>query len=129
MEEKLGDEHGSARTYHELGMLARRRRDFDAAEQWCKRALAIEEKHGDGHSAALTCGVMGLLARDRSNHLDSCQWFFRSITGFRATRDDRMAKLALQDLEESYKLTPPDDRPKVVEMWKAAGLGKFPFPQ
>src|SRR5208283_103231 len=35
--------------YHQLGMIAQERRDFASAEQWYRKALAIEEKQGDEH--------------------------------------------------------------------------------
>ena len=47
IDEKHGNEHGAAITYHQLGRIAQEQRDFAAAEQWYRKSLAIEEKHGD----------------------------------------------------------------------------------
>ncbi len=42
-----------AGTYHQLGRVAEERRDFDAAEAWYRKALAVFERLGDGHGAGI----------------------------------------------------------------------------
>ena len=56
-QEKQGNEHGAATTYHQLGMIALEQRDFAQAEQWYRKSLAIHqniEKQGNEHGAATT---------------------------------------------------------------------------
>ena len=54
IEEKQGDEHGAASTYHQLGMIAQEQRDFASAEQWYRKALAIWIKYGDKYHEEMT---------------------------------------------------------------------------
>ena len=61
--EKLDDEHGAAITYHQLGIIAQERRDFDTAESWYRKALTIRENQDDEHGAALTYHQLGIIAR------------------------------------------------------------------
>ncbi|MGH3117328.1 MAG: hypothetical protein ACRDQ2_09490 [Gaiellales bacterium] len=42
-----GKESFSAGAYHELGMVAEERRDFEAAEGWYRKSLEIKERLGD----------------------------------------------------------------------------------
>ena len=63
--EKQGDEHGAASTYHNLGMITQERRDFEAAERWFNKSLAISEKQGDEHGAAHTYYNLGISAQEQ----------------------------------------------------------------
>ena len=51
--------------YHQLGMIAQEQRDFASAEQWYRKALAIEEKQGDEHGAAITYHYLGSIAQEQ----------------------------------------------------------------
>jgi hypothetical protein len=51
-----------ANSYGSLGILARDRRDYDAAEPLYRRALEIEERIGDQAGMATSYGNLGTLA-------------------------------------------------------------------
>ncbi len=52
--EKQGNEHDAAATYHNLGAIAGKQRDFETAEKWCRKSLVIFEKQGNEHGTATT---------------------------------------------------------------------------
>jgi tetratricopeptide (TPR) repeat protein len=45
---KFGNRPGMAKTYHQLGMVARQRGRVDEAEAWYRRSLVIEEELDTG---------------------------------------------------------------------------------
>ena len=79
IEEKQGDEHGAAATYHQLGMIAQEQRDFASAEQWYRKALAILEKQGDEHGAAFTYHQLGMIAQEQRDFASAEQWYRKSL--------------------------------------------------
>ena len=54
-----GEAEDEAMAYHHLGMIAQEQRDFASAEQWYRKALAIEEKQGNEHGAAMHLSPTG----------------------------------------------------------------------
>jgi tetratricopeptide (TPR) repeat protein len=70
---------GEAIAYHQLGLVALERWDLDAAEDWCKRSLAITEKQGNEHGMALTYHQLGIVAEKRGD-LDAAEnWYNQSL--------------------------------------------------
>ena len=45
--------------------IAQEQRDFASAEQWCRKAMAINEKQGDEHVAAITYHQLGRIAEEQ----------------------------------------------------------------
>jgi hypothetical protein len=47
IKERLADEIGAAKTYHQLGRVAQERRDLKGAEVWYRQSAEIKERLGD----------------------------------------------------------------------------------
>ena len=73
--EKQGDEHVCGSNYHYLGMIAQEQGDFASAEQWYRKALAIEEKQGDEHGPAITYHQLGTIAEEQRDFAGAEQWY------------------------------------------------------
>ena len=54
IKEKIGDEHGAAITYHQLGMIAQGSATLRSAKRWYHKSLEITAKLGDEHEVAST---------------------------------------------------------------------------
>ena len=66
IDERNGDEHGAAKTYHYLSAVAIGREDFESAEKWLWKSIHIKEKLGNETGAADSYHQLGLVAyRDR----------------------------------------------------------------
>jgi tetratricopeptide (TPR) repeat protein len=68
-----------ATAYHQLGIVAQERRDFESAEQWYRKSLAISEKQGN-EIAAMTYGQLGKLAQELRDFSGAEQWYLKSLT-------------------------------------------------
>ena len=110
-EEKLGNEHSAASTYHQLGRIAQEQRDFAAAEPWYRKSLAIKEKQGNEHGAASTYGQLGILAGRQGHFIDSGQWLIKAIVAFHRSRDPQNVRQAGQNFLVTYRNAPPLTRP------------------
>jgi tetratricopeptide (TPR) repeat protein len=77
--EKLGSERTAAMTYHQLGRIAERRRDFEQAEEWCRKSLAIDEKQENEHGEAIMCQQLGLISLARRDFDRAEQWYLKSL--------------------------------------------------
>jgi tetratricopeptide (TPR) repeat protein len=76
---RVKDLEGEASAYHQLGMVAQEPRDFDRAEQWYLKSLAIEEKLGNESGAAITYHQLGMVAQERRNFDRAEQWYLKSL--------------------------------------------------
>ena len=65
-----------AASYHQLGMLAQHRGDYDAAEPLYRRALEISERIGDQAGMATSYHQLGMLAQDRGDY-DAAEPLYR----------------------------------------------------
>ena len=63
--ERIGDQAGTARSYHHLGMLAQDRGDYDEAARQYQRALDINERLGNQAGMAPIYSQLGILEKDR----------------------------------------------------------------
>ena len=77
--EQRGQEDLAAAPYHQLGMVSQERRDFDAAEAWYRKSLAIEERQGNEHGAAITYHQLGRLAQERRDFDAAEAWYRKSL--------------------------------------------------
>ena len=80
---KLGREHRSedaeATAYRQLGRIAEARRDFETAEAWYIKSLAISERVGNERAVAYTSHQIGL-AKHEMRELGAAQaWYLRSL--------------------------------------------------
>jgi tetratricopeptide (TPR) repeat protein len=71
-----------ASTYHQLGMVVQDWGRVDEAEEWYRRALAIEEELGDRPTMAKTHGQLGLLAEARGRRAEALDWTVRCVAHF-----------------------------------------------
>jgi hypothetical protein len=126
IEEKQGNEHGAASTYHQLGSIAQQQRDFGTAEAWYRKSLAIKEKQGNEHGAAQSYAVLGLLAGQQDKLVEAAQWLIKSIRGFMRTNDERSTQTALGALLHCYQRAPHNDQQAILALWDETGLGPFP---
>ena len=67
-------------TYQRLGMVARERPQYDAAQTWYNKALAISHKLGSQTSIASAYRLLGGLARDRRRYDDAERWYHKALT-------------------------------------------------
>ena len=74
-----GLEDQAAAPYHQLGMVAQERRDFDAAEAWYRKSLAIKQRQGNEHGAAITYHQLGRLAQERRDFDAAEAWYRKSL--------------------------------------------------
>jgi len=70
---------GEAGAYHQLGMIAEERRDFDEAQKWYQKSLAIFEKLGNEHGAASTYHQLGRIAEERRDFDEAQKWYQKSL--------------------------------------------------
>jgi len=76
---KYNDIQGEAAAYHQLGMIAQERRDFNAAEGWYKKSLEIALKQGNEHYAASTYHQLGRVAQERLDLNAAEGWYKKSL--------------------------------------------------
>ena len=63
IEERLGNQAGMAASYHQLGILAQIRGDYDEAARQYQRSLDIEERLGNQAGMASSYRQLGVLAQ------------------------------------------------------------------
>ena len=74
-----GAEALCASLWHNLGMIAGERRQFDEAEHWYRRSLAISEKLKNEYGQASTLHELGMIAQKRREFDDAEQWYRKSL--------------------------------------------------
>ena len=75
-----------AKSYHHLGILARLRGDYDAAEPLYRRSLEMFERIGDQAGMAASYGQLGILAQDRGDYDAAEPLYRRALEMMRADR-------------------------------------------
>jgi tetratricopeptide (TPR) repeat protein len=75
----LRHHESEAAALHQLGTIAVERRDFAAAEQWYRKALAISEKLGIEHGAARTYHQLGIIATERREFAAAEHWYRKTL--------------------------------------------------
>ncbi len=111
IKERLGDEHGAAGTYHQLGMVAEERRDFEAAEGWYRKSLEITERLGDEPGAAGTYHQLGMVAEERRDFEAAEGWYRKSLEISERLRIEHYVAVTrgqLQRLNEEQRRGPAD---------------------
>ena len=85
--ERLGDQAGMAGSYHQLGMLAQDRGDYDEAARQYQRALDIFERLGDQAGMASSYHQLGILAQDRGDYDEAARQYQRALDIFERLGD------------------------------------------
>jgi tetratricopeptide (TPR) repeat protein len=65
--------------YHQLGLLAQLRGDYDEAARQYQRSLDIKERLGDQPGMADSYGQLGILAQDRGDYDEAARQYQRSL--------------------------------------------------
>jgi tetratricopeptide (TPR) repeat protein len=65
--------------YHQLGMVAQKRRRLDDAERWYQRSLTLEEELGNRPGMATSYHQLGRMAQDRGRLDDAERWYQQSL--------------------------------------------------
>ena len=76
---KYREEKYEACAYHQLGMIAQERSDFDAAEGLYKKSLCISIKLGDEQGAAITYHQLGRVEQERRDFGAAEDWYNKSL--------------------------------------------------
>jgi tetratricopeptide (TPR) repeat protein len=77
--ESAGDDSNLAVAFHQLGMIAQERRQFDEAERWYRQSLAIEERIGNEHGQGSTLHQLGRIAQERRQFDEAERWYRQSL--------------------------------------------------
>ena len=77
--QELGDRAGVAACYHQLGMLAQDRGDYDTAEQRYQTALTIAKELGDQAGTARTLSQLGILRTEQSRFAEGIRFQVQSL--------------------------------------------------
>jgi tetratricopeptide (TPR) repeat protein len=73
--------------YHQLGITAQDRGRLDEAEDWYRKALAIEEELGNRRVMASTYGQLGNAAEDRGRLDEAEEWYRKTLAIFEELGD------------------------------------------
>jgi tetratricopeptide (TPR) repeat protein len=84
---QAGNAPAEAAIYSLLGMLAEEQRDFDVAERWYRKSLAITETRGGDHGAG-TYGHLGTLAHRRGRLDEAKGWYTKAAALFEKLQDE-----------------------------------------
>ena len=68
IEEKHGEVYNAARIYHQMGMIAQKKQDYDSAENWYRKVLDVFEKHAGDNGAASTYHQRGMFAQEKRDY-------------------------------------------------------------
>ena len=112
--------------YHLVTNFAQARRDFDAAQDWYLKALAIKEKQNDEHGAAITYGQLGSLAAKKEKWLDAGQAFLKALVRLVRTDDSHYAAVAARGFQAAHGNASDSEKRELEHLWSQAGLGDFP---
>ena len=75
----MGNEHGAAVTYRQLGIIAHEQRDFETAERWYLKSLEISERMGNENGAAITYHQLGGIAEARRDYETAERWYLKAL--------------------------------------------------
>lgn len=69
----------AAAAFHQLGIVAEKRRDFDKAQEWYQKSLEIELRLKNEHGAAQTYHQLGIVAQERRDFDQAQEWYQKSL--------------------------------------------------
>jgi tetratricopeptide (TPR) repeat protein len=84
--------------YHQLGMIAEERAQFDPAEAWYRQALEIEERLGLERDAASDYHQLGMIAQERGQFEQAEAWYRQALEIFERLGLERYAALDYHQL-------------------------------
>jgi tetratricopeptide (TPR) repeat protein len=68
-----------ASLWHNLGMIAQKRQEFDEAEHWYRKSLAINEMLKNEYGQASTLHQLGIVAEERQEFDEAEHWYRKSL--------------------------------------------------
>jgi len=77
--------------YHQLGIIAEERQQFDVAEQWYRKALEIRERLGLERDAATVYHQLGMIAQERQQFDVAEQWYRKALEIYERLNLERYA--------------------------------------
>jgi tetratricopeptide (TPR) repeat protein len=77
--ERMERKELAAGAYHQLGVVAQGRRDFDAAERWYRKALAVFDQIGDEDGASRIHHQLGNLSLFRHDFDGAERWYRKAL--------------------------------------------------
>jgi tetratricopeptide (TPR) repeat protein len=95
---ETGERASIAVVYHQLGMIAEDRGDYDPAEQRYRDSMAIKEEIGDRVGAARSYGQLGSLALGRGDYDTAEELYRAALAIFQETGDRAEAAKAFSRL-------------------------------
>ena len=77
--QRLHNEYGVAKNYHQLGTLAHEQGDIETAEDWLLKSLEIKTRDGSDHEADDTFYELGKIALVRREFDAAREWYLKSL--------------------------------------------------
>jgi tetratricopeptide (TPR) repeat protein len=118
-----------AKVCEELGLSAFVRAEYDAAERWYLKSLAIREKHGDTLGAALTYIQLGNVCSFQDRFEESGGWLLKAADAYSKRNDAGSMKLAMDAFAYTVRWAPPDVQEKLRASWAQTELPPLPVEQ
>ncbi|MGI5401146.1 tetratricopeptide repeat protein [Streptomyces sp. CA-135486] len=85
--QRLGNQSGTATSYHQLGIIAQDQGDYDEARRLYQQSLDIEERLGNQAGAASSYGQLGNLAYDQGDYDEARRLYQQSLDTFQRLGD------------------------------------------
>ena len=98
-----GAEALCASLWHNLGMIAQQRRQFDEAERWYRRSLEIKEKLKDEYGQAITLHQLGMIAEERRQFDEAERLYLQAKAIFEKSNDEYSLSVVRSSLERLRK--------------------------
>jgi len=84
-------------------MIAQERRQFDEAEEWYRKSLAIKEKLKNEYGQAITLHQLGMIAEERRQFDEAERLYLRADAIFKKYRDEYSLSVVRGSLERLYQ--------------------------
>jgi Flp pilus assembly protein TadD len=94
-----GAEALCASFWHNLGMIAEERRDFDEAEEWYRKSLALKEKLKNEYGQAITLHQLGMIAEERRDFDEAERLYLKAEAIFEKYRDEHYLSIVRGSVE------------------------------
>ena len=84
-------------------MIAQKQRDFDAAEKWYRKSLAIDEKQGNEHGAAAAYHQLGRAAEEQRDFVGAQEWYGKALRIYQKLDDKHNAGIVERSMRRSVQ--------------------------
>jgi tetratricopeptide (TPR) repeat protein len=90
-------------SYHNLGVVAQKQRQFDTAIDYYQKALKIRESAGNWHSAASDYHQLGVVAQEQRQFDTAIDWAIKATLIYQKYQNDHNAAIAFRILLRIHK--------------------------